>query len=200
MQPTEKIGYARVSTHEQNADNQVIQLLEAGVPRDNLFIDRGVSGTVPPAERPAFKKMLDYLAAHPGRVRCLFVVELSRLGRTMFETIAMVQKIESAGVVIWSLAPNESFTRNEDAALRAIMMVILSWVAERERANLIERTKAGLDRARADGKTLGRPRADIDWGRVADRRAEGAPWTVIARELGMTHTQLYRRRRAAGRL
>ena len=60
-----------------------------------------------------------------------------------------------ANSIVWSLSPNESFTRSEDRAVHQLLMMILSWVSERERANLIERTKAGLDRARAEGKILG---------------------------------------------
>ena len=60
-----------------------------------------------------------------------------------------------ANSIVWSLSPNESFTRSEDRAVHQLLMMILSWVSERERANLIERTKAGLDWARAQGKILG---------------------------------------------
>lgn len=195
----DKIGYVRVSTNEQHPENQITQLLEAGVPKDLIFIDRGVSGTIPPRKRPAFKKMVDYIAAHPGEVRCLIVVELSRLGRTTWETISAVQELEQLGPIIWSLSPHEAFTRSEDAAVRQLLLMILSWVAERERANLIERTHAGLERARAEGRELGRPRAAIDWERVAGLREEGLSWADVAAELGMSGQQLWRRRKAAGR-
>ena len=196
----DKIGYVRVSTNEQHPENQIAQLLEAGVPQDLIYIDRGVSGTIPPRKRPAFKRMVEYIADHPGEIRCLMVVELSRLGRTTMETITAVQELEQLGPIIWSLSPHEAFTRSEDAAIRQLLLMILSWVAERERANLIERTHAGLERARAEGKELGRPRADIDWDRVAALRNEGASWAAVAESLGMSGQQLWRRRRAAGRL
>lgn len=196
----DKIGYVRVSTNEQNPQNQVMQLEEAGVPRDLIFIDRGVSGTIPPRKRPAFKKMVEFIADHPGEVRCIIVVELSRLGRTTMETITAVQELEQAGPIIWSLSPHEGFTRSEDAAIRQLLLMILSWVAERERANLIERTHAGLDRARAEGKELGRPRAAIDWEHVAALRTDGRSWAAVAEALGMSGQQLWRRRRAAGRV
>jgi putative DNA-invertase from lambdoid prophage Rac len=196
----DRIGYVRVSTAEQNPQNQIMQLEEAGVPRDLIFVDRGVSGTIAPRKRPAFRKMVDYIADHPGEVRCIIVVELSRLGRTTMETITAVQELEQLGPIIWSLSPHEAFTRSEDAAIRQLLLMILSWVAERERANLIERTHAGLERARAEGKHLGRPRGAIDWEHVAALRQEGASWAAVAGHLGMSGQQLWRRRKAAGRL
>ena len=196
----DRIGYVRVSTMEQHAENQIAQLVEAGVPADLIFIDRGVSGTIPPRDRPGFRRLVDYIHTHPGEVRCILVVELSRLGRTTMETITAVQELEVLGPIIWSLSPHEAFTRSEDTAVRQLLLMILSWVAERERANLIERTHAGLERARAEGKTLGRPRADIDWDRVAAMRSDGESWEAVATALGLSYQQLWRRRRAAGRL
>ena len=196
----EKVGYARVSTTEQHIENQINQLLTAGVPADYIFVDRGLSGKIPPRKRPGFKKMVTFLEEHKGQVRCLLTVELSRLGRTTLETISVISEMEALGVIVWSLSPNESFTRSEDAAVRQLMIMILSWVAERERANLIERTKAGMDRARAEGKHLGRPRTGIDWDRVARMRDDGLSWAEVAKKLGLSYQQLWRRRRAAGRL
>jgi len=196
----DRIGYARVSTMDQHTENQTAQLIAAGVCKDCIFIDQGVSGTVPPNKRPGFKKMVAYLTRHQGEVRCLVVVELSRLGRTTMETITAIEQLEQTGAIVWSLSPNEGFTRSEDRAIRQLLLMILSWVAERERANLIERTKAGLDRARAEGKTLGRPRGEIDWERVAELRNEGMSWPKVAEALGMSNMQLYRRRQAAGQV
>jgi putative DNA-invertase from lambdoid prophage Rac len=76
--------------------------------------------------------------------------------------------------------------------------MILSWVAERERSNLVERTKAGLERAKAEGKLLGRPRNDINWEEVEVMRMDGMSWEEIAGKIEMTPMQLYRRRKQAG--
>lgn len=195
----ERIGYARVSTADQHIENQIAQLTAAGVCRDCIFEDRGVSGTVPPDKRPGFKRMIAYLTKHKGEVRCLVVVELSRLGRTTYETIKTVDLLEQTGAIVWSLSPNEKFTQSEETATRQLMLMVLAWVAERERDNLVERTKAGLDRARAEGKTLGPPRRDIDWQKVEELRTEGLSWEKVAAALDMSNMQLYRRRQAAGR-
>lgn len=192
-----KIGYVRVSTQDQNADNQKMILMDAGIPADCIFVDHGVSGTVPARKRPGFKKALEYIKEHP-ETRFLYVYELSRLGRTTVETISIVQELEEQGITIWSLSPNEGFTRSEDKAVRQLMIMILSWVAERERANLIERTRAGLERAKSEGKTLGRKRSDIDWSKVDQMRTDGGSWEEIAESLNMTVMQLYRRRKQVG--
>jgi len=192
-----KIGYVRVSTQEQNADNQKMILIESGIPEDCIFVDHGVSGTVPARKRPGFKKVLEYIKDNEG-VKFLYVYELSRLGRTTYETISIIQDLEEAGITVWSLSPNEAFTRSEDKAVRQLLVMILSWVAERERSNLVERTKAGLDRAKAEGKQLGRPRNDIDWNRVEMMRRDGMSWDHISGELKLTPMQLYRRRKQAG--
>lgn len=198
MVQCDKIGYVRVSTDEQHPENQKKALIEAGVPPDCIFIDHGVSGTVPARKRPAFQKMMEYINKHPGQVKFLYVFELSRLGRTTLETISTIEEMERTGILVWSLSPQEGFTRSEDKAIRQLLTMILSWVAERERANLIERTKAGLDRARSEGKVLGRPRQDIDWESVTTMRNQGQSWEQIATGIGMTYQQLCRRRKAAG--
>jgi len=193
----EKVGYIRVSTKDQNPDNQKNILLEAGIPSDCMFIDHGVSGTVPARKRPGFKQLLQFISDREG-VKFLYVYELSRLGRTTVETISIIQDLEEQGITVWSLSPNEGFTRSEDKAVRQLMVMIMSWVAERERANLIERTHAGLERAKSEGKKLGRPRNDIDWNKVDSMRADGMSWEDIASKLKLTPMQLYRRRKQAG--
>lgn len=194
----DKVGYVRVSTTDQNSDNQTKALLEAGVCRDCIFVDHGVSGTIPARNRPKFAELLKYINNHPGEVRYLYVFELSRLGRTTLETITIIEEIERTGISVWSLSPNEGFTRSDDKAVRQLLLMIMSWVAERERANLIERTKLGLERAKSEGKVLGRPRRDIDWDMVNQMRNNSISWDEIAKKLGMTNMQLYRRRKAAG--
>lgn len=194
----DKIGYVRVSTADQNAENQCRILEAAGIPRDLIFVDKGISGTVPPQKRPGFRAMLEYIKNNE-QIRFVYVFELSRLGRTLIETLTTIEDLESRGILVWSLSPNEGFTRSDDKSIRSLLISILSWVAQRERENLVERTKAGLDRARADGKTLGRPRRPIDWSRVDALRAAGCSWSEVGRALEIPPMTLYRRRKSAGR-
>jgi DNA invertase Pin-like site-specific DNA recombinase len=194
-----KVGYARVSKTEQNADNQKRLLLAEGVPEDCIFVDIGVSGTVPARKRPGFKMLLKFIEDNPG-VQYLYIFEISRLGRTMYETVELIHEIELSGPIVWSLTPGESFMRIEDKALRQLLISVMSYVAQIERDNLIQRTHAGLDRARAEGKKLGPKRKHIDWVKVEDWWASGLTWVEVAKRLKITPMQLHRRRRQAGYL
>ncbi len=194
----DKVGYVRVSTNDQNVKNQCLILEGAGIPRDLIFVDKGISGTVPPHKRPGFKAMLEYIKSN-GQIRFVYVFELSRLGRTLIETLTTIEDLEARGILVWSLSPNEGFTRSDDKSIRSLLISILSWVAQRERENLVERTKAGLDRARSEGKTLGRPRRPIEWSKVEALRSAGASWAEVSRALEIPTMTLYRRRKLAGR-
>lgn len=194
-----KIGYARVSKTEQNADNQKRLLLAEGVPEDCIFSDIGVSGTVPARKRPGFKMLLKFIEDNPG-VQYLYIFAISRLGRTMYETITLIHEIEAAGIQVWSLTPGEAFMRTEDKGLRQLLISVMSWMAERERDDMIQRTNAGLERARAEGKRAGPKRKAIDWDKVDEWRAGGLNWVEVARRLKITPVQLHRRRRQAGYL
>lgn len=200
MPEIDKIGYARVSTNEQDPENQVRVLQAAGIPSDFVFIDKGISGTIPADKRPGFCKAKAYLEAHKDEVKFLYVVEISRLGRTTMETLNLIHDIEVAGVMVWSLSDKESFMRTEERSNRQLLLMIMTWMAERERDNLIRRTKEGLDRARAEGKILGKPRAEINLERVNQYRIEGATWEQIADEMGITPMTLYRARKRQGML
>jgi DNA invertase Pin-like site-specific DNA recombinase len=81
---------------------------------------------------------------------------------------------------------NEVFTRSEDKAVRQLLVMILSWVSERVRSDIVSRTKAGLDGAKAEGKQLGRPRNHIDWEIVKIMRRDGISWTEIGELLLIT--------------
>ena len=194
----DKVGYVRVSREDQNVENQCLILEAEGIPRDFIFVDRGISGTVPPQKRPGFRAMLQHIKDNEG-IRFLYVFELSRLGRTLIETLTTIEDLEGRGILVWSLSPAEGFTRSDDKSIRSLLISILSWVAQRERENLVERTKAGLDRARSEGKTLGRPRRPIEWTKVDSLRAAGASWAEVSRALEIPIMTLYRRRKLAGR-
>jgi len=197
-----KVGYGRVSTEDQHTDNQKKMLLEAGVVEDCIFLDKGVSGKIRAEDRPGFKRMEEYIKAHPGEVQYLYVYEISRLGRTTLDTLNTIERLEKGmGVKVWSLSPNESFMTTEDGACRELLLMLMSWVARRELDNLVDRTRRGLDRARAEGKILGRPRQEItpEQARAVKKmKEEGKNWEDIAKELNIPPTRLYRWRKRRG--
>lgn len=195
---TDKIGYVRVSTFEQESDTQVKVLLDQGIPLDYIFVDKGISGTIPAENRPGFQKAMKFISDNKNSVKYLYVYEISRLGRTTLETLNLIDKFEKSGIMVWSLSPKEGFMRTEESSNRQLLIMIMSWVAQRERENLVNRTKAGLDRARAEGKMLGQPRAKIDFDEISIMRKNGYTWDKISDLTGYTVMTIYRARKRRG--
>lgn len=145
--PGRKIGYARVSTYDQNPDMQIQALKNYGVPEELIFVDRASGGTM---DRPNFIRALKS-AQHPGTE---FVVwKLDRMGRTLEGIIEVLNLLESRGVSFFSLTERVDVTTPMGKAMLQMMGV----VAELERNLIIERTKAGIARARERGEKGGRP-------------------------------------------
>jgi putative DNA-invertase from lambdoid prophage Rac len=187
-----KIGYVRVSRDDQNAENQVILLMEEGLPRDSIYIDH-ISGMSNVEDRDGYTKMMQFIQNNrEGQIITLYVFEISRLGRSFLETLNTVRNLEKSDVRVWSLSPTESWSRIDDKKLRDLMLSIFSWVADRERENLIERTKLGLARAKAEGKQLGRPKRVIPWKRVKELQDKHISLAAISRILDIPYTTLYR--------
>jgi DNA invertase Pin-like site-specific DNA recombinase len=198
MELVERIGYTRVSTRDQDPENQIRLLQSEGIASDFIFVDKGISGTVPAENRPGFQRAMAYIAEHPGEVKYLYVFELSRLGRNFLETANLMERLERSGIIVWSISPAEGFMRIPDKSIRELLTSIMLWVAQRERENLIERTKAGMDRAEAEGKLIGRPRVKIDFEYVSQKRVEGISWGNIADDLKIPVMTLYRARKRRG--
>ena len=140
------IGYARVSTDDQNLDLQKDALTTAGC--DRILEDR-LSGAK--AERPGLKAALDYL--RQGDV--LVVWRLDRLSRSLKDLIEMVSFLESKGIGLRSL--QESIDTSSSSG--KLIFHVFGALAEFERSLIRERTHAGLNAARARGRKGGRPRA-----------------------------------------
>lgn len=186
-----KLGYARVSTEKQDITNQKKALLCAGIAPEDLYDDIGVSGTVPAKKRKGFKKVYDRIQA--GEVDELYIFELSRLGRTSGESIQLFIEIEQKGCKIISLSPNETWTKITDIpGIRNIFTAMFAWFADIERESISERTKLGLRRARAEGKTLGRPTRKIDRKTYYSMKKDGLSTAHIARIMNIPQATLYR--------
>ena len=140
------IGYARVSTGEQNLDLQTDALKEEGCER--VFTDE-LSGAT--AERPGLHKAMDF--AREGDV--LVVWRLDRFGRSLKDLISKVETLKDKGVQFKSLKENLDTT----SSAGRLQFHIFGALAEFERDLNRERTMAGLRAARSRGRTGGRPRA-----------------------------------------
>ncbi|WP_291344875.1 recombinase family protein, partial [Acidiphilium sp. 20-67-58] len=164
--------YARVSTVEQTAENQIAEAKAAGFAiRPNRIITETISGSVAARQRPEFRRLLDRL--EDGDV--LIVTKLDRLGRSALDVRATVDALASLGVRLHCLALGGVDLTS--SAGRMTMQVIAA-VAEFERDLLIERTQAGVQRARANGKAIGRPASLTDDQKAAVREARGSGASV----------------------
>ena len=140
-----KIGYARVSTREQNLDMQIVALEEAGCER---IYEEVVSGAK--ADRPILENLIRQLRPKDT----LVIWKLDRLGRSLKDLVDLVQKLMDADIGLCSLNDPIDTTTSQG---RLIFNIFAS-LAEFERDIIRERTQAGLNAARARGKLGGRPR------------------------------------------
>src|SRR6266487_3104650 len=142
------IGYARVSTHDQNLDLQLDALRKAGCDARHIYTDT-ISGAK--TERKGLENALDHLRAGDT----LVVWRLDRLGRTLKQLIELINDLNSREVGFRSLQENIDTTTSGGK----LVFHIFGALAEFERDIIRERTQAGLAAARARGKTGGRPKA-----------------------------------------
>lgn len=140
------IGYARVSTDEQNLELQIHALQAAGC--EAVFEDRGISGAA--VERPGLRDAL----AHARKGDVLVVWRLDRLGRSLPHLVEVINGLRASGVGFRSLQEQIDTT----SAGGRFYLHILASLAEFERELISERTKAGMASARRRGKSIGRPR------------------------------------------
>src|SRR5918994_500649 len=91
-----------------------------------------------------------------------------------------------------SCSPRESFLQTTEPSIRKLMIGILTWVAEREREMLVQRTKDGMARAKEGGKGIGRPRKKLDKNTLIRLLVENQPRTKIAKSLGISKATLYK--------
>jgi DNA invertase Pin-like site-specific DNA recombinase len=145
--------YSRCSTFDQEPENQLQELRRYADARGwtvKEYTDRGISGVKD--RRPALDQLLS--DARRRRFDVLVVWRLDRLGRNLRHLITLLEELQALGIAFVSL--NEGIDATTPAG--KLQMHILGAIAEFERARIAERVKAGLQRARAQGKRLGRPR------------------------------------------
>jgi DNA invertase Pin-like site-specific DNA recombinase len=143
-----QLGYARVSTDDQELHLQIDALTRHGIPKKHIFMDK-LSGAK--TERPGLTKCLETLQS--GDI--LVVWRLDRLGRSMRHLITLVEDLRSKGIGFRSLSEGAIDTTSASGEL---IFNIFSALAQFERRLIQERTKAGLAAARARGRNGGRPK------------------------------------------
>lgn len=183
-------AYCRVSTQDQTTDNQVQEIRAAGFDlEDRRIVREVVSGSQEAKQRPGFAKLLEKL----DHDDVLIVTKLDRLGRNAMDVRATIEALGEMGVSVHCLALGGM---DLTSAAGKMTMQVLAAVAEFERDLLIERTQAGLARAKADGKPIGRPEVltEAQQEAVRDRLSKGASVAALARELGTSRQTIMRAR------
>ena len=188
-------AYLRVSTIGQTTDNQLHEIEAAGFKVEpRRVIAETVSGSVPTSMRRGFRRLVDRL--EPKDV--LVVTKLDRLGRNAMDVGSTVAQLAEIGVHVHCLALGGVDLTSSTGKLT---MNVINAVAEFERDLLIERTQAGLARARAAGRKLGRPESLSPEQRqdVARRLDQGATISALARAFKTSRQTIMRVRDAMPR-
>ena len=188
-------AYLRVSTIGQTTDNQLHEIEAAGFKVEpRRVIAETVSGSVPTSMRRGFRRLVDRL--EPKDV--LVVTKLDRLGRNAMDVGSTVAQLAEIGVHVHCLVLGGVDLTSSTGKLT---MNVINAVAELERDLLIERTQAGLARAKAAGRKLGRPESLSPEQRqeVARRLDQGATISALAREFKTSRQTIMRVRDAMPR-
>lgn len=186
-------GYLRVSRSDLTVENQRLELEAAGFASDKRrIISETISGSVAAFERPEFRKLVDRLEEGDR----IAVTKLDRLGRNASDVRATVDALAKAGVGVHCLALGGL---DLTSAAGRMTMTVIAAVGEMERGLLIERTQAGLARAKSEGKVLGRrPSLNFEQKRdVLAARAAGESLGLLAKRYGVSRAAIQRIEKAA---
>ena len=169
-------SYARVSTTEQTTLNQKLEIERAGFTVDYWFEDVGVSGKTSAIQRPQFSMLLEKI--RDGET--VLVKSIDRLGRDAIDVLSTVKHLSKRNIKVIVLQLGNTDLTSTTGKL---LLTMLSAVAEMERSLIVERTQAGLARAKAEGKQLGRRSKTTDEQKVdiRSRLCAGESVSSVAR-------------------
>ena len=177
-----KIGYARVSTEEQNLDRQLDSLKEAGC--EKIFQEK-ITGTK--KERPELDKLMEQLRSGD----LIIISDLTRLSRSVKDLFSLVDQIEKKGANIKSLKESWMDTSTPQGKL---MFTIFAGISQFERDLISQRTLEGLAAARSRGKKGGRPKKDEKAITLALKMYQEKTYSIaeITKATGVSKTTIYR--------
>ena len=180
------LGYARVSTADQELDLQLDALRDAGCSDELIFVDKASGAKT---DRPGLEECLSSLC--DGDV--LLVWRLDRLGRSTKHLVSIVEDLRERGIGFRSLSDGAIDTTTASGEL---IFGIFAALAQFERSLIVERTKAGLAAARTRGRKGGRPKVDADDPRVTTARTlhrdKSLSISEICSTLRVSRATLYR--------
>ncbi|MEZ5646982.1 MAG: recombinase family protein [Burkholderiaceae bacterium] len=185
-------AYLRVSTTDQTTENQLAELTSSGFTLERRrVITETISGSVPAKDRPGFRKVLDKMES--GDI--LVVTKLDRLGRNAMDVRSTVEELQALGIRVHCIALGGMDLTSPAGKMT---MNVIAAMAEFEKDLLIERTRAGLARAKAEGKSMGRPStfSPEEADEVRARLARGEAVAALAKVYKTTRQTIMRTRDA----
>ena len=188
-------AYCRVSTLEQTTENQRIEIQAAGFSIENhRILEESISGSVAASERPEFIRLQDRMEV--GDI--LVVTKLDRLGRNAMDIRKTVEQLEAVGIRVHCLALGGVDLTSPAGKMT---MQVISAVAEFEKDLLVERTHAGIVRAKAQGKRFGRPPSLNEEQQMEVRQSldNGDNVSAVARQHSTTRQTIMRIRSASSK-
>ena len=180
--------YARVSTSDQNCDTQVLDLRQLAEQRGSAitetYIDHGISGAR--AKRPGLDQLM--ADARRGKVDVLLIWSFDRLARSVRHLIEVLDELSKLGIEFISF--REAI--DTSAALGRALIVIIGAIGELERNLIIERVRAGMRRARLEGRHIGRRPLELDREAIVRDRGRGLSLGELARTYRASRTTIRR--------
>lgn len=180
-----QIGYARVSTEEQNLDRQIDALQQAGID-DWLIYKEKITGTK--KDRPELQKMLNHL--NEGDI--VIITDLTRISRSTKDLLDIVEKVKNKGASIRSLKDTWLDTTSNNP-YNEFLLTVMSGLSQLERDLISQRTKAGLASAKARGRNGGRPSKQNEKGDMVRTLADSGMRIVdIVKQTGLSRSTVNR--------
>jgi len=180
--------YYRVSSDDQNIECQRPEVEQLCKGRGFNVVEVYQEQASAAKHRPEYERMLK--DAKRGKFAVLVIWAIDRFGRNMTRNLADVLELDRVGVHVVSI--RESWL-DTGGPVRDLLVAIFSWVAEQERARLVERTKSGMAAARKRGSRIGRPRARLDHDHLRELHDRGLTVREMAAELGVGSSTIQRR-------
>ncbi|MGL6496166.1 recombinase family protein [Aeromonas veronii] len=174
-------AYCRVSTFDQDTEAQILAIRKAGYEvQDSRVISEVVSGGMQAMQRPEFKALVEHKLEAGDR---LVVLKLDRLGRDSIDIQTTIKQLQEKQIEVVSLdLPVKNITGPEGM----LMMQLMAAFAQFERERIKERTREGIERAKAKGKKMGRPAATETREAVSKAQREGLSQSKAAERLGLS--------------
>ena len=178
--------YSRVSTLDQTIDNQLLELRDhcskMGWEIVKEYADEGLSGTLSRDKRPALNSLIK--DAYRKKFDSVVCWDISRIGRSMKELVLFLSDMKDRNIGICSVRQGFDTSTSMGEIMFQFVGILSSW----EREMIRERTLAGLDRARSEGKTLGRKKVITDeiTSKIVNLRSIGRSIRDIASEVGVS--------------